>query len=85
MQEGSAASAAIGWTAPRLFRRTLKRDHLNRRAMMGGIISGAAVVGVSLALRPAAVEAMPIDGSLANAPAIDRRYPVEHSTLAAWQ
>jgi hypothetical protein len=43
-------------------------DQLNRRAMMRGILCGAAVVGVGLALPLGAAEAMPIDASLANAP-----------------
>ena len=40
-------------------------DKLNRRAMVRGILCGAAVVGVGLALPPGAPEAMPIDASLA--------------------
>ena len=43
-------------------------DQLNRRAMMRGILCGAAVVGVGFALAPSGAEAMPIDASLANAP-----------------
>jgi hypothetical protein len=43
-------------------------DQLNRRAMMRGILCGAAVVGVGLALPLGAAEAMPVDGSLVNAP-----------------
>ncbi|HEY6736028.1 MAG TPA: hypothetical protein VI256_19910 [Roseiarcus sp.] len=41
---------------------------LNRRAMMRGILCGAAVVGVGLALPLGAAEAMPVDASLVNAP-----------------
>jgi hypothetical protein len=43
-------------------------DQLNRRAMVRGILCGAAVVGVGLTLPPGVAEAMPIDASLANAP-----------------
>jgi hypothetical protein len=43
-------------------------DQLNRRAMMRGILCGAALVGVGLALPLGAAEAMPIDASLANGP-----------------
>jgi hypothetical protein len=43
-------------------------DHFNRRAMMRGILCGAAVVGVGLALPPGVAEAMPIDARLANTP-----------------
>ena len=42
-------------------------DKLNRRAMVRGILCGAAVVGVGFALRPGAPEAMPIDAGLAKA------------------
>ena len=42
-------------------------DQLNRRAMMRGILCGAAVVGVGLALPFGAAEAMPVDASV-NAP-----------------
>jgi hypothetical protein len=43
-------------------------DQLNRRAMMRGILCGAAVVGVGLALPLGAAEAMPVDASPVNAP-----------------
>jgi hypothetical protein len=43
-------------------------DQFNRRAMMRGILCGAAVVGVGLALPPGVAEAMPIDAGLANTP-----------------
>jgi hypothetical protein len=43
-------------------------DQLNRRAMIRGILCGAAVVGVGLALPLGAAEAMPVDASLVNAP-----------------
>jgi hypothetical protein len=43
-------------------------DQLNRRAMMRGILRGAAVVGVGLVLPLGAVDAMPVDTSLVNAP-----------------
>jgi hypothetical protein len=43
-------------------------DQINRRALVRGILCGAATVGVGLALPPSAVEAMPIDTSLANPP-----------------
>ena len=43
-------------------------DKLNRRAMMRGILCGAAVVGVGLALPPGVAEAMPIDAGFANTP-----------------
>jgi hypothetical protein len=43
-------------------------NQLNRRALVRGILCGAAVVGVGLALPSGAAEAMPVDASLANAP-----------------
>ena len=43
-------------------------DKLNRRAMVRGILCGAAVVGVGFTLPPNVAEAMPIDAGLANAP-----------------
>ena len=43
-------------------------DQLNRRTMMRGVLCGAAVVGVGLALPLSAAEAMPVDGSLVNVP-----------------
>ena len=43
-------------------------DQTNRRAMVRGILCGAAVVGVGLTLPPGAAEAMPTDAGLANAP-----------------
>jgi hypothetical protein len=43
-------------------------EQFNRRAMMRGILCGAAVVGVGLALPPGVAEAMPIDAGLANTP-----------------
>jgi hypothetical protein len=43
-------------------------DQINRRALVRGILCGAATVGVGLALSPSAVEAMPIDASLAHPP-----------------
>jgi hypothetical protein len=41
---------------------------LNRRSMMRGILCGAAVVGIGLALPSGEAEAMPVDASLADAP-----------------
>jgi hypothetical protein len=43
-------------------------DQINRRAIVRGILRGAAVVGAGLALPFGAAEAMPIDANLANAP-----------------
>jgi hypothetical protein len=43
-------------------------DQINRRAMVRGILCGAAVAGVGHALPPGAAEAMPIDGGLADLP-----------------
>jgi hypothetical protein len=43
-------------------------DQITRRAIVRGILRGAAVVGVGLALPFGAAEAMPVDASLANAP-----------------
>jgi hypothetical protein len=60
-------------------------DEFNRRAMVRGILCGAAVVGVGLALPPGAAEAMPIDASLGKClGGVDRGCPVgaTPSTLA---
>jgi hypothetical protein len=55
--------------APRVqCRENAEMDQFNRRAMMRGILCGAAVVGVGLALPPVVAEAMPIDAGLANTP-----------------
>jgi hypothetical protein len=43
-------------------------DQINRRAIVRGILRGAAVVGAGLALPFGVAEAMPIDANLANAP-----------------
>jgi hypothetical protein len=43
-------------------------DKPNRRAMVRGILCGAAVVGVGFTLPPNVAEAMPIDAGFANEP-----------------
>lgn len=43
-------------------------DKLNRRAMMRGILCGAAVVGVVACFHRAQRKRLPVDASLANAP-----------------
>ena len=66
---GAPVTIALGWrrTGNSLGERP-EMDQLNRRAMVRGILCGAAVAGVGLALPPGAAEAMPIDASLANGP-----------------
>jgi hypothetical protein len=61
-------------------------DKLSRRAMVRGILCGAAVVGVGLTLPPGVAEAMPIERwPRKRAGWVNRGCPVEHTTLAAWQ